>query len=125
MTISPTLTHPTAIISMLQTTSITCSVGDRRANASPSAMSRQCPLLIGASDCSRRDGISRITAAEKTNDPALIQYAVSVPDTATIAPPTIGPAAHAMFSTVWKSALPRSSSFSSSRFGIAALTVGR
>ena len=42
-------------------------------------MSRQCPLLIGASDCSRRAGISRMTSAEKTNDTALIQYAACVP----------------------------------------------
>ena len=66
-----------------------------------------------------------MSTAEKTNDTALIQYAACVPDVATIAPPISGPTAHAMFSTVMKSALPFSSSSSSRRFGIAALTVGR
>ncbi len=63
--------------------------------------------------------------AEKTKDTALIQYAAFVPDVATMIPPMSGPAAHAMFSTVMKSALPFSSSFSSSRFGSPALTAGR
>ncbi len=55
--------------------------------------------------------------ADTTNEAAFTQYATCGPEAATSAPPMSGPAAQVTFSTVWRSALPRSRSSSSSRFG--------
>src|SRR5436309_15462163 len=80
MITSPTLMHATPSIATLHAEITVCTAGERLASAMPSARARQCPRLGNTSDWRRRAGIIRRKNAEKTNEPALTQYAECGPD---------------------------------------------
>ena len=83
----------------------------------PSLRSVQCPRESAVTLCSWPAGICTTSAAERTNDPALIQYAACGPAAAVSTPPSTGPAAQLMFSTVCRTAFASGSSSSGTRFG--------
>ncbi len=92
-------------------TSTASSGRDRSTAAKPSLRSRQWPRVSARLALQQlRAGCATMSAAETTNDAALIQYAACGPAAAVSTPPRIGPIAQLTFSIVWRSAFASGSS---------------
>ena len=93
--------------------------------SNPSRRSRQWPRESAVSLWSIRAGMRAISAAEATNDTALIQYATCGPAAPASSPPRTGPIAQLTFSRLCSSPFAAASSSAGTRLGTPANTAGR
>ena len=114
---SATLTAALPTRTVLQTTSTVRSGSALSTSRTPSATSRQCPLVRDSCERSWDSPILETSTAETRNVTALTAYGTEGLHTLTMTPPMTGPTIHAAFSIVWRSELAFVSSSSGTRFG--------